>query len=215
MRRAACLVGDALSLSVTRWWWLRHAPVPDPENRICGRLDPPCDLSDEARFTALASHLPAKAVIVESGLLRCGQTLGAIEAAGLAMAPALIEPDLQEQDFGRWQGRRWAELDSLHDPLVTAFWQDPAAAVPPGGESFEALIARVGATILRLNEVYEGRDIIAIAHAGTIRAALVVALGLAPRAALSFVIDPLSLTRLDAVGDGWRVAGVNQAIGAE
>jgi alpha-ribazole phosphatase len=204
-----------MSVAVTRWWWLRHAPVPDPENRICGRLDPPCDLSDEERFTALAAHLPAKAVIVDSGLLRCGQTLGAIEAAGLAMAPALIESDLQEQDFGRWQGRRWAELDSLHDPLVTAFWQDPAAAVPPGGESFEALIARVGATILRLNEAYEGRDIIAIAHAGTIRAALVVALGLAPRAALSFVIDPLSLTRLDAVGDGWRVAGVNQAIGAE
>ena len=198
-----------MSLSVTRWWWLRHAPVPDPENRICGKLDPPCDLSDQDRLNQLAQILPPQAVLVESGLLRCTQTLGAIEAAGMAMAPALVEPSLQEQDFGHWQGRRWAELDGRDDPLVAAFWLDPAGVAPPGGESFTALIERVRETILRLNTLYEGRDIIAIAHAGTIRAALAIALGLQPRAALSFVVDPLSLTRLDAVADGWRVSGVN------
>jgi len=198
-----------MSLSVTRWWWLRHAPVPDPENRICGKLDPPCDLSDQDRLNQLAQILPPQAVLVESGLLRCTQTLGAIEAAGMAMAPALVEPSLQEQDFGHWQGRRWAELDGRDDPLVAAFWLDPAGVAPPGGESFTALIERVRETILRLNILYEGRDIIAIAHAGTIRAALAIALGLQPRAALSFVVDPLSLTRLDAVADGWRVSGVN------
>jgi alpha-ribazole phosphatase len=199
--------------SVTRWWWLRHAPVPDPENRICGRLDPPCDLSDHERFTALAAYLPKQAVLVESGLLRCGQTLGAIEAAGLAMAPAQIEAALQEQDFGHWQGRRWADLDQQDDPVIKAFWQDPAGTAPPGGESFTALVDRVGAAIRQLNRDHDGRDIIAIAHAGTIRAALTVALGLEPRAALSFVIDPLSLTRLDAVGEGWRVGGVNMLVG--
>jgi alpha-ribazole phosphatase len=198
-----------MSLTVTRWWWLRHAPVPDPENRICGRLDPPCDLSDQERLNELALILPPQAVIVESGLLRCTQTLGAIEAAGMAMAPALVEPSLQEQDFGHWQGRRWAELDGRDDPDVAAFWLDPASAVPPGGESFAAMIERVRVTILRLNHAHEGRDIVAIAHAGTIRAALAIALGLQPRAALSFVIDPLSLTRLDAVAEGWRVTGVN------
>ena len=203
-----------MTLAVTRWWWLRHAPVPDPENRICGRLDPPCDLSDEDGLKALAAHLPAKAVIVESGLLRCSQTLGAIEAAGLAVAPAQIEPALQEQDFGHWQGRRWAELDGRKDPVAAAFWQDPAGTAPPGGESFTSLIARVQDCILRLTRSHEGRDIIAIAHAGTIRAALAVALDLAPRAALSFAVDPLSLTRLDAVGEGWRVAGVNCQVGA-
>ena len=198
-----------MSLNVTRWWWLRHAPVPDPENRICGRLDPPCDLSDQDRLSALAQLLPRQAVVVESGLLRCTQTLGAIEAGGLPVAPALVEPSLQEQDFGRWQGRRWSELDGRDDPEVAAFWINPAGVAPPGGESFAAMIERVRATIVRLNALYEGRDIIVIAHAGTIRAALAIALGLQPRAALSFVIDPLSLTRLDAVADGWRVAGVN------
>jgi alpha-ribazole phosphatase len=198
-----------MTTPVTRWWWLRHAPVPDPENRICGQLDPPCDLSDQQSMAALAALLPKKAVIVESGLLRCSQTLGAIEAAGLPMAPALIEAALQEQDFGYWQGRRWADLESRDDPQVASFWQDPASAAPPGGESFVTLVARVQTTVHRLTREFQGRDIIAIAHAGTIRAALQLALGLTPRAALSFVIDPLSVTRLDAIGDGWRVGGVN------
>lgn len=202
-----------MNTSITRWWWLRHAPVPDPENRICGRLDPPCDLSDQERLSALARRLPQQAVVVESGLLRCHQTLGAIESAGLSVAPSVVEPALQEQDFGHWQGRRWAELDQSKDPQVAAFWRDPAGTAPPGGESFEALMARVRAAITDLTRQFEGRDIIAVAHAGTIRAALALALDLPPQTALSFVIDPLSLTRLDAIGEGWRVGGVNLELG--
>jgi alpha-ribazole phosphatase len=202
-----------MSNPITRWWWLRHAPVPDPENRICGRLDPPCDLSDSERLAALGLRLPRQAVVVESGLLRCTQTLGAIEAAGLTVAPAIIVPDLQEQDFGQWQGRRWADLDSAKDPLVAAFWRDPAGTAPPGGESFVALVDRVRTAIILMNRQFEGRDIIAVAHAGTVRAALALALDLAPQAALSFVIDPLSLTRLDSIGEGWRVGGVNLMVG--
>jgi len=202
-----------MTASITRWWWLRHAPVPDPENRIIGRLDPPCDLSDQDRLTALALRLPRQAVVVESGLLRCTQTLGAIESSGLTVAPAIVEPALQEQDFGRWQGRRWAELDAEKDPLLAEFWRDPAATAPPGGESFVALIARVRAAITQMTRHFEGRDVIAVAHAGTIRAALALALDLTPHAALSFVIDPLSLTRLDCIGEGWRIGGVNMAVG--
>ena len=53
-------------------------------------------------------------------------------------------------------------------------------------------------------------DVIAVAHAGTIRAALVVALEMPPDKALSFVIDPLSLTRLDRLDNDWRVVAVNR-----
>jgi alpha-ribazole phosphatase len=192
-----------------RWWWLRHAPVPDPEGRISGRLDLPCDTSDSDWFAALANRLPRNPVIVESGLIRCAQTLGALEAAGMPLPPAVVEPDLVEQDFGRWQGRTWALLASAQDPDLPAFWQNPATATPPGGESFAAVIERVRSVIERLSRENAGRDILAVAHAGTIRAALAVALDIPPEAALSFVIDPLSLTRIDAMDQGWRVVGVN------
>jgi alpha-ribazole phosphatase len=81
--------------------------------------------------------------------------------------------------------------------------------VPPGGESFAALVERVKPAILRHTAAYRGRDIVAVAHAGTIRAALAFALGIPPQAALNFAIEPLSLTRIDWLGAGWRVGGVN------
>lgn len=198
--------------SVTRWWWLRHAPVPCPQGRIHGCLDVACDLSDEEDFRWLAGRLPVNPVLVESGLIRCRQTAGALETAGLLLPPPQVEPQLMEQDFGHWQGRSWLELEAAKDPDLAAFWQDPAATAPPGGESFAAVMARVAEAVARLGREHAGRDILAIAHAGTIRAALALALDLTPAAALRIAVQPLSLTRLDATGDGWRVETVNATV---
>jgi alpha-ribazole phosphatase len=52
-------------------------------------------------------------------------------------------------------------------------------------------------------------DAVLVVHSGTVRAALAVALGIAPESALRFVIDPLSLTRIDRLPSGWRVSSVN------
>ncbi len=193
----------------TRWWWVRHAPVPCPHGQIVGRLDLACDTSDETDFQRLAARLPTQAVVLESGLLRCRQTIGALEMAGLRVAPPIIEPDLIEQDFGLWQGRAWPDIEAAEDAALPAFRADPAFQAPPGGESFARLVERVGAAIARLTAAHAGRDIIAVAHAGTIRAAIAVALGLPPDRALSLVVRPLSLTRLDAVFGDWRIDCVN------
>lgn len=195
--------------AVTRWWLLRHAPVPCPHGRIHGRLDVACDTSEAETFQALARTLPVNPVLVESGLIRCRQTAGALEAAGLLLPPPIVEPELMEQDFGRWQGRSWRDLEEAKDSDLAAFWCDPASARPPGGESFAAMIPRVAAAMENITAAQAGRDILAIVHAGTIRAALARALDLAPAVALRFAVQPLSLTRLDATGDGWRVETVN------
>ena len=98
-------------------------------------------------------------------------------------------------------------------------FRSPAAERAPGGESFVDLVARVSAAIADLTETNAGRDIIAVTHGGTIRAALGVALGLSPDAVHAFTIDNCALTRLDHVrrtprGGAstvkWRVAAVNQ-----
>ena len=194
----------------TQFWWLRHAPVPDPEGRITGNLDVPCDTSEEDCFRVLAKRLPRNPLLVESGLMRCGQTIGALEAAGVALPPPLVEPDLAEQDFGRWQGHSWNELAAAKDPDLQPFWRSPALTAPPGGESFDEVMHRVARVIKRLSDEHAGRDILVVAHAGSIRAALALALNLEPEMALRFAVEPLSLTRIDAVLGGWRVDGVNQ-----
>lgn len=198
-----------MSSSITRWWLVRHGPVPCPQGRIHGQLDVPCDVSDEDDFRQLAQRVPSHSLLVESGLMRCRQTSGALEAAGLVLPPPLIEPDLMEQDFGRWQGRSWNELQTAKDPDLPDFWRDPAHTAPPGGESFVEVCLRVKAALERISLSYGGRDILAVIHAGAIRAALAAALDLDPSQALRFAVQPLSLTRIDVTSDGWRVDGVN------
>lgn len=193
----------------TRWWLVRHAPVPCPHSRIHGQLDVACDTSDEEDFRQLVARVPSYATLVESGLMRCRQTAGALEAAGLVLPPPLIEPDLAEQNFGRWQGKSWMELEAAKDPDLEAFWQDPAHNRPPDGESFADVCARVARVMERLTREAAGRDVLAVVHAGTIRAALAMALKLDPAQALSFAVQPLSLTRIDGTPEGWRVECVN------
>ena len=82
----------------------------------------------------------------------------------------------------------------------------PAGNAPPGGESFVDQISR---TVAGLAALPSG-DAVLVVHSGTIRAVLAIALDLAPDAALRFVIDPLSLTRIDRLERGWRVGAVNR-----
>ena len=56
---------------VTRWWWVRHAPVVGNGGRIHGQDDVPCDTSDTRALQALAASLPAGAVwVVRTGKRR-------------------------------------------------------------------------------------------------------------------------------------------------
>jgi alpha-ribazole phosphatase len=206
---------------VTRWWWVRHAPVTVNLGCCYGQTDFPCDVTNIAGFASLAKRLPTRAAWVTSPLKRTHMTAAALVAAGLD-GPDLIpgpgvaiEPDLIEQHFGEWQGIRYDELAARRGEAWHRFWLAPAHETPPGGESFVALMQRVHGAIARLNQRFAGRDILAVTHGGTIRAALALALDLAPETALAFTIDNLSLTRLDhipgpGVGHRWRVGAVNQ-----
>ena len=168
-----------------------------------------------ALFTGLAEKLPRSAIWTTSNLRRTHETAAAIVRAGLPGPEAIMMPELAEQDFGEWQGLTYEELEESRAGDFHRFWHAPAHETPPGGESFIAVIERVSQAIHRLVETYPGRDIIAIAHGGTIRAALALALDLDPEAALAFTIENCSLTCIDRIdgpgmGHGWRVVRVNQ-----
>ena len=117
--------------------------------------------------------------------------------------------ELAEQDFGDWTGRTHDDLAAVGGEAYGRFWRDPARARPPGGESFEDQIARVRSGLAHI----EAELVVLIAHSGTVRAALAIALELAPETALRFVVDPLSVTRIDRLQNGWRVMSVNQTFG--
>lgn len=201
----------------TRWWWIRHAPVPDG-GRIYGQSDLDCDCGDTEIFRILARELPRDAVWVTSNLVRTTQTAAAILAAAepgrfAGIAPAAV-PAFAEQHLGEWQGQERKAFYAARQVGTHTLWFAPASERPQGGESFADLMQRVVPAIERLNLEHRGKDIIAVTHGGTIRAAIGFALGLSPQAALAFSVENCSLTRIDHLsaggGDGlWRIVAVN------
>lgn len=182
-------------------WLIRHAPVDGVAGTIHAS-DAPADLRDLAQLEALRQLLPRNAASYASHARRTVET-----ARVLGLEPALL-PEFSEQEFGNWTGRRHDELAATGGEAYAQFWNDPARGRPPGGESFEDQIARVQ---LGLSRIGTGAATLVV-HSGTIRAALCIALDLTPQAALRFVINPLSLTRIDRLASGWRVVSVNQPI---
>lgn len=199
----------------TRWWWVRHAPVTHLQDYVYGDSDPPADVSDLSVFDSAARRLPVDAVWIVTNLQRTHQTAQAIARAGYALPEPLVESAFREQGFGDWHGRSHVERNAERTDDFIGIWNCAPHEVPPGGESFVDLMTRVSDAIDRLTEQFKGRDIVCVAHGGTIRAALAHALGLSPALALSFGIENVSLTQIErlhgepAAALRWRVRSVS------
>lgn len=188
---------------MTRFWWVRHAPGIGPG--LIGATDVPADLSHTMAISETRARLPGNALVVTSGMRRARETCTALGRRPLSDASAL-----HEQDFGDWEGLDWETIGARYTEAANAFWADPAGARPPGGESFETVMARVAGWI---GAAPDEPDLLIVAHAGPVRAAVAMALDLSPATALRLEIAPLSITRLERLrtedGVHWRVGMVN------
>jgi alpha-ribazole phosphatase len=211
----------------TRWWWVRHAPVINGRPELYGHKDLDCTLEDEAGIAQLAAWLPADAVWVTSHLKRAICTAEAVRqkmpARSADLQAPIVDPAFAEQNFGDWEGLSFDELRAWLGDGFDTFWKAPAKVAAPRGESFADVIERVAGGIARVTAAHAGRDIVAVAHGGSIRAALAHALSLDPDAALTFRIDNLSLTVIEHMRPStdkpergarttWRVAAVNSGL---
>jgi alpha-ribazole phosphatase len=199
----------------TRWWWVRHAPVREDDGNIYGQKDLGCDTSDRVVFDAVGKILPRNAAWFSSNLKRTHQTADAIWAAGFPKPDNMQhEPDLAEQHLGDWQGLNRAAFFASRPINVGSYWFAPIDEPSPNGESFMDLYNRVRRAIERINISHAGKDVIAVAHGGTIKAAIGLALNDQPDRGLAFTIDNCSVTRLDHLASdghsGWRIPMVNQ-----
>ncbi|MBE0452751.1 histidine phosphatase family protein [Roseovarius autotrophicus] len=187
---------------MSRFFWVRHGPT--HARAMVGWSDIPADLSDGARLSRLSAHLPEGALVVSSDLIRARATAVAIAGA----RPRLPDdPDLREIHFGDWEMQGF---DSVSDPEhLRTFWEQPGALRAPGGESWDDLSARVGRAVARLRAMHPGRDIVAVAHMGTILTQVQAARGVSAYEALGQTIDNLSVTELHWQAGGWRTEVIN------
>ena len=188
-----------MRISTTRLTLIRHAPSA-ATRRSAFPLDEPPDARglDEAR--GLASRLGRFDAAWSGPTLRARQT-----AEALGLDPT-VAPELDECDFGTWRGRTLAELHA-EDPAAVAAWMEDPAAAPHGGESLLALLERVGGWLSA--RAGDGERVVAVTHAGVIRAAVVCALDAPPLAFWRLDVAPLSRTVLHAHEGRWTVRAVN------
>ena len=199
----------------TRFWWIRHARVPEVSHRMYGSLDVDCDTSDTALFKGIAAQLPKDALWITSPLKRTQQTADALIDGGAQAGNRAQDADIIEQDFGDYNGMTHEALFAMRSDAYVGFWPLPPEEQAPGGESFTMLRARVDAFIKRMIDQHRGKDVVCVAHRGTILAALQIALDLPTHNSVSFDVGNVSLTRLTHHADvpeggpKWRIIDVS------
>lgn len=205
-------------MSETRFWLIRHALVEENARAfLYGVMDvelcPHSLIAQAPMYEALAKRLPQPATWLVTPLSRTRRTAEAIFRAGYPRWEWHTEPGLIEQHLGEWQGLPHADVPARLTEPAHAFWPISGTERPPGGETFVEVIDRVGATLEALADRYAGQDVVAVSHGGTIRAAVAHALRIGADNALHLSVQNLSLTRLDRVGEAWRVVCVNDVPG--
>lgn len=195
------MTDSGISRRVPELVLIRHAPVAQA-GILCGRTDLPARLDAES-VGAVARHLGRIDEVIASPAQRCRQTAKALWPD----VEAETDPRLWEQDFGDHDGLAYADLPDLGAMTNAAL----GAYAAPGGESFEALCARVEPAIAEASARASARSapVALVVHAGVVRAALAQTTGDLP-GALSFEVAPLSVTRLRAgPGGPFAVMSVN------
>ncbi len=108
------------------------------------------------------------------------------ETARLAgFAGASVDENLVEWDYGEYEGLTTEEIRD-RDPEWTIFTGDV-----PGGESAEAVGARVGRVLERVGTT--PGPVLLFAHSHLLRVLTAVALELGPRAGARFFVDPATI----------------------
>jgi broad specificity phosphatase PhoE len=126
-----------------------------------------------------ARQLAERAVAYDFAALWCSPLLRARETADAVAAKIGLTPRedarLMETDAGDWTNRSFADVQAEAPELFAAFANAEANFVFPGGESFVAQEARVGAALDDI-EACE-RPALVVCHGMVIRAALSVRIG--------------------------------------
>ena len=129
------------------------------------------DTANSASISLTTEHSPCYwDAVVSSPLLRCRQF--AEKFAELESIPLVIEPGFKEIHFGLMENLTAIEVMNKHPGVLEAFWQDPLASPPEGGEPLQGFHARVLEALVRLKNRFHGKKVLLVTHGGVIRSVL-------------------------------------------
>ncbi|MEX0769721.1 MAG: histidine phosphatase family protein [Balneolaceae bacterium] len=155
----------------TRLFVIRHGETDyNLHGRLQGRsIDAPLNLTGQKQAEAVGRYLSDYKIdkIVTSGLLRSQQTAEPIQKK--FKLDLCIEPDLDEMDFGNFEGQ---EYRSVRDQIkeVQMRWQSGDFDYPiPGGESPMQVFTRANRAARKLLAPPQGETVVFVLHGRLIR----------------------------------------------
>jgi broad specificity phosphatase PhoE len=158
-----------------------------------------------ARLAVAFADLDVTAVY-SSPLRRATATAAPIaEAAGRDVVPA---GGLAEIDFGQLEGRTFEEIALASPELYERWMTAPATVRFPGGESYADVRERAAAAVAEIVAAHPGAEVVAVAHAGPIRAILAAVLEIPDRAIFRLDVALASVSVVDWLGEHPVVRGV-------
>ena len=189
---------------------VRHGQTEALPGICIGHADLPLSargFTDVQQLAATWNRSPPRFLFTSD--LRRTQQSAQVFAAAFAIEP-LSDPRLREADFGRWNGRHWNEI-MQNDTENHRHWFDNwVIQEAPDGESFADVLRRTGAWLASLLASTGNDDcVLAIAHAGSIRAVLCHALGLPAGRAIGIGIDHSHVSRLRYANGQFEVRCIN------
>jgi broad specificity phosphatase PhoE len=141
-----------------------------------GQTDVPLNTTGRSQALALAARLRAESVraVAASDLSRARGTAEIVgEALGLEVA--FVDAALRERAYGDWEGLTRSECEARFPEEWARHVADPRTP-PPGGESTDALLARVVPAIHQAADRLASPALV-VTHGGVMRAFLAAALG--------------------------------------
>ncbi|MEE4134904.1 MAG: histidine phosphatase family protein [Desulforhopalus sp.] len=139
-----------------------------------------------------------------SPMLRCRKSLELLDLP----APVEIVSDLREIDFGRWEGKTFAEIAAADSRLVDAWAQNEDAFSFPGGEKISQFRDRVDGFIKTLSHS-RCQAVLVVSHGGVIRHLLCRLLDLAWQHYLLFDVQPGRFATVAWFPGGAVLSGLN------
>jgi alpha-ribazole phosphatase len=145
------------------------------------------NLKDKLRLL----KLPNK-VIISSPLNRCTQL--ATELSAFLSTPFETDDRLRELNFGDWEGQNWGDID----PETLNTWMaDYVNIAPPNGETYQQLADRCGDFLTDIKEKLDPSvSLFVVAHGGSIRTFLHLAMGIPLSKTFDFTVDYGSMSVL-------------------
>jgi len=178
---------------------LRHVETTAGASFI-GTTDVPLTKTGWAQMQQAVSENYDYDAVISSPMKRCSDFARAFSIQH--DIPLFIEEHFGEMDFGAWEGQSSEQVWENDREALLAFWQDPIAHSPTGGENIVKFHARVMSAFTRMLTEFDNKHVLVISHVGTIRSILLWLMDASLRNSNRININPGGVSRIRVAYDG-------------